>query len=259
MSWAGEPQVHSGRTGTAGAVRISPCRQFWRQQPWQSNWNPRLTRQTLGIAGSNTPLPSMWLGSKSLDLPDSKYQEAGWAALTGVFAARSAALGATGLSAIFDGDRGLIKTCGTNPFDPDALVDDFGSRWMLADITYKPWPTCRWMHQALTALVKAATKGKIEPQQIERVITVQACWYLPPGLPILHRAHGFLGNTAVRTLRRWGCLAIPLGPAWLDKATGDNQNVRELREKVCVESWDRTTKATLCASSCAICPHAPRS
>lgn len=196
-----------------------------------------VARQTLGIAGSNTPLPSMWPG-KSMDLPDSKYQDAGWAVLAGVFAARSATLGATGLSAIFDGENGLLKMCGADDFDADMLAGDLGSRWMLSDITYKPWPTCRWMHQPLTALVKAAAKANIEPQQIERVVI---------GTNILVTGPRF-ANTTPRTWvsRQYSfphavamiLLGIPVGPAWLDDATDANQSVRELREKVVVERWD---------------------
>ncbi|MGY4257843.1 2-methylcitrate dehydratase PrpD [Bradyrhizobium sp. USDA 4516] len=197
-----------------------------------------LARQTLGIAGSNTPLPTtgMW-GASTIDLPDCKYADAGWAALAGVFAARSAALGATGFSSIFDGDRGLIKMCGTDHFDPDALVGGFGARWMLADITYKPWPMCRWTHHPLTALVKAISEANIDVQKIERVVI---------GTNVLVCTPRFR-NPAPRTFcsRQWSIphavamilLGIPVGSAWLDPAQDDDQNVRTLREKVSIEHW----------------------
>lgn len=200
-----------------------------------------VARQTLGIAGSNTPLPSMWPG-ESLDLPHSKYQDAGWAALAGVFAARSATLGATGLSAIFDDEPSLIRMCGTDSFDPDTLVGDFGSRWMLADITYKPWPTCRWLHQPLTALMKATANASIEPQQIDRVVI---------GTNVLVSEPRFT-NPSPRTWvsRQYSIphavamvlLGIPIGPAWLDEASGCDQTIRELREKVHVEAWEPANK-----------------
>lgn len=197
-----------------------------------------LARQTLGIAGSNTPLPTtqMW-SSSTLDLPDCKYADAGWAAFAGVFAAQSATLGATGFSTIFDGDRGLIKMSGTDRFNPDTLVGGFGSRWMLADITYKPWPMCRWAHHPLTALVKAVGKASIDVQQIERVVI---------GTNVLACSPRF-SNPAPRSFssRQWSIphavamvlLGIPVGPAWLDPAQDDNQDVRVLREKVSIEHW----------------------
>lgn len=197
-----------------------------------------LARQTLGIAGSNTPLPTtgMW-ASCTIDLPDCKYADAGWAALAGVFGARSAALGATGFSNIFDGDRDLIKMSGTDHFDPDTLVGGFGARWMLADITFKPWPMCRWTHHPLTALIKAVGKASIDVHQIERVII---------GTNVLVCTPRF-SNPAPRTFcsRQWSIphavamvlLGIPAGPAWLDPAQDDDQNVRTLREKVSIEHW----------------------
>ncbi|MET4262428.1 2-methylcitrate dehydratase PrpD [Bradyrhizobium sp. S3.12.5] len=198
-----------------------------------------LARQTLGTAGSNTPLPTtgMW-ASSTIDLPDCKYADAGWAALAGVFAARSAGLGATGFSAIFDGDRGLIKMSGTDRFDPDNLVGGLGSRWMLSDITYKPWPTCRWAHHALTALVKALDNRNIKVQQIERIVIGANVFLCTPRFR----------NPAPRTFcsRQWSIphavamilLGIPVGPAWFDPTQDDDKNVTTLREKVSIEHWD---------------------
>ncbi|MFK4719292.1 2-methylcitrate dehydratase PrpD [Bradyrhizobium niftali] len=197
-----------------------------------------LARQTLGIAGSNTPLPTtgMW-SSSEIDLPDCKYADVGWAALAGVFAAHSAALGATGFSTIFDGDRGLIKMSGTDHFNPDTLVGGFGSRWMLAEIAYKPWPMSRWTHHPLTALVKAVGKASFDVQQIERVVI---------GTNVLACTQRF-SNPNPRTFssRQWSIphavamvlLGVPVGPAWLDPAQDDNRDVRSLREKVSIEHW----------------------
>lgn len=197
-----------------------------------------LARQTIGIAGSNTPLPASGKWAASIDLPDCKYADAGWAALVGVHAARSAALGATGFSTIFDGDQGLIKMSGTDRFDPDMLVGGFGSRWMLSDITYKPWPTCRWTHHPLTALGKAAANASIDPQQIERVVIGTNVLLSTPRFinpkPRTFCSRQFSIPHAVAML----LLGIPVGPAWLDEAQDENQSVRALREKVCVEQWD---------------------
>ncbi|MGY4353198.1 2-methylcitrate dehydratase PrpD [Bradyrhizobium sp. GM7.3] len=199
--------------------------------------NEALARQTLGIAGSSTPIPvgSKW--AEVPDLPDCKYADAGWAALAGVFAARSATLGATGPSAILEGDCGLTRMCGIAPFDPDTLIGDFGSRWMLSDITYKPWPTCRWTHQPLTALVKAAANANIEVEQIERVI-IGANLFLctqrftnPTPRTFTSRQYSIPHAVAMVLL------GIPVGPAWLDDSW-DHHPVRTLREKVKVEHWD---------------------
>lgn len=199
--------------------------------------NETLARQTLGIAGSNAPVPVAVKWAELPDLPDCKYADAGWAAVAGVFAARSAGLGATGLPAILDGDRSLIRICGTRRFDADTLVGGFGARWMLTDITYKPWPTCRWTHQALTALFKATAESNIDLQEIERIFI---------GTNVLLCTPRFI-NPAPRTFSSrqfsiphavaMALLGVPVGPAWLDEARDNEPRVRELREKVSVEQW----------------------
>ncbi|MCK1408300.1 MmgE/PrpD family protein [Bradyrhizobium sp. 76] len=199
--------------------------------------NETLARQTLGIAGSNTPVPIASKWAELPDLPDCKYADAGWAALAGVFAARSAALGATGPSAILDGDCGLIRMYGTDRFDPDTLIGEFGSRWMLSDITYKPWPTCRWTHQPLTALVKAAAKANIDVEQIEHVFIGANLFLCTPRFsnptPRTFTSRQYSIPHAVAMV----LLGIPVGPAWLDESW-DNDPVRALREKVSVEHWE---------------------
>ncbi|WP_439406499.1 MmgE/PrpD family protein [Bradyrhizobium sp. DASA03076] len=199
----------------------------------------RLARQTLGIAGSNTPVPVASKWAESTHLPDCKYADAGWSALAGVFAARSAAIGATGFSTILDGDYGLIRMCGIDAFEPDTLVGGFGSRWMLADITYKPWPTCRWTHQPLTALVKATAGANVDPQQIERVFIGTNLLLCTPRFcnpkPRTFSSRQFSIPHAVAM----ALLGIPAGALWLDEAQDHDPMVTALREKVTVEQWDR--------------------
>ncbi|SFK14603.1 MmgE/PrpD family protein [Bradyrhizobium sp. Gha] len=197
-----------------------------------------LARETLGLAGSNAPLPAANKWTQSLDLPDCKYADAGWAALTGVFAARSASLGATGFAAIFDGNQNVIKMSGTDPFDADLLVGDLGSRWMLPDITYKPWPTCRWTHQAMTALLKAIANETIDPEQVQSILIGTNAFTSTPRFrnpaPRTFCSRQFSIPHAIAML----LLDVPVGSAWLDEGQDENPKVRALREKVHVEQWD---------------------
>ncbi|MGY2803869.1 MmgE/PrpD family protein [Bradyrhizobium sp. USDA 4506] len=197
-----------------------------------------LARQTLGIAGSNTPAPVANKWAELPDLPDCKYGDAGWAALAGVFAARSAGLDATGLPAILDGERSLIRVCGTDRVDLDALLGGFGSRWMLNDVTYKPWPTCRWTHQPLTALIKAAAKANIGAQQIKRIVIGTNLLLCTPRFinpkPRTFSSRQFSIPHAVAM----ALLHIPVGLAWLEEERDNDPIVRELREKVSVEHWE---------------------
>ncbi|MGX1350533.1 2-methylcitrate dehydratase PrpD [Bradyrhizobium elkanii] len=94
------------------------------------------------------------------------------------------------------------------------------------------------MHQPLSALVKAA-KQRVDPQQIERVIigTNKLVYHPrfanPRPRTWVSRQYSFPHAVAMVLL------GIPAGPAWLDDAIDDNDDVRTLRQKVFVEIWDR--------------------
>ncbi|WP_083992413.1 MmgE/PrpD family protein [Bradyrhizobium embrapense] len=194
--------------------------------------------ETFGIAGSNTPLPAAMKWASSLDLPDCKYADAGWTAITGVFAAQSAQLGATGFADIFDGNHSVIRMSGTDSFNPDHLIGELGSRWMLRDVCYKPWPTCGWTHQPLTALVKALGKTRVKIEHIERIViltnefTSTARFQNPAPRTFCSRQFSIPHAVAMMLL------GVPVGSAWLDEAQDGNMDVKAIREKVHVENWD---------------------
>ncbi|WP_050399834.1 MmgE/PrpD family protein [Bradyrhizobium embrapense] len=193
--------------------------------------------QTLGITGSNTPVPAAYKWATSVELPDCKYADAGWAAVTGVMAARSASLGATGFDRIFDGDHNVIGMSGTDSFDPDLLVGDLGSRWMMLDITYKAWPNCRWTHQALTALTDLLETTVVDPEDIDQIIVQTNQFTSTPRFtnpsPKSFCSRQFSIPHAIAML----LLDVPIGPAWLDETQDSDPRVQMLRDKVSVEEW----------------------
>jgi 2-methylcitrate dehydratase PrpD len=197
------------------------------------------SRQVFGIAGATTPVPVMSKWSESVDLPDAKYAEAGWCSLAGVLAAEAARHGATGFSSILDGERGLLRMSGTESFDPDTLVGDLGARWMLADITYKPWPTCRWTHQPMTALAQVMRERRIDPSQVISVTIETNRLLCTPRFrnpdPRSFCSRQFSIPHAVAMM----LLDVPVGAAWLDPARDADPRVASLRHKVEVTHFDR--------------------
>lgn len=194
---------------------------------------------TLGIAGPTTPVPVMSKWSESVDLPDIKYAEAGWCTLAGVLAAVTAKEGATGFVNILDGDRGLMRMCGASHLDQDALVGELGYRWMLRDITYKPWPTCRWTHHPMTALATILREHVIDPAEVEAVriktnrLLCTPRFSNPKPQSFCSRQFSVPHGVAMMLLD------VPVGPKWLDVARDDDALVAELREKVEMLHFDK--------------------
>ncbi|SFK14584.1 MmgE/PrpD family protein [Bradyrhizobium sp. Gha] len=126
--------------------------------------------QTFGMAASSAAIPIGPVWAKQIATPNTKYFDSGWAAMTGGFAARSVELGSTALPSIFDGSPSIFTVVGSRRVDPDGLIGELGSRWALANITYKPWPNCRMLHHSLSALRKLRAEEKFELDEIEEIV-----------------------------------------------------------------------------------------
>ncbi len=72
------------------------------------------------------------------------------AARAGVTAARLAAGGATGPRTILEGPQGFFAAMCPGA-EPQAVLADYRSRWLISDVSTKPWPACRHAHAAIDA------------------------------------------------------------------------------------------------------------
>lgn len=103
------------------------------------------------------------------DAADSKQLHTGHAASTGLQAAYLAKDGFTGAQRILEGKQGLGAAM-TVDADPARLVDRLGSRWALAETSFKFHASCRHTHPAADALQKAMQANKLGAGQIESVV-----------------------------------------------------------------------------------------
>jgi 2-methylcitrate dehydratase PrpD len=90
-------------------------------------------------------------------------------AQAGVHAARLAARGLAGFDRPFEGDAGLFALYTRARPDPGALVDDLGRRYEGANVSYKPWPSCRGTHGAIDAALRLHDRN-IDPTAITDVV-----------------------------------------------------------------------------------------
>ncbi|MCA1834111.1 MAG: MmgE/PrpD family protein [Actinomycetota bacterium] len=106
------------------------------------------TMNALGIAGSQAAGSLEFLTTGS----STKQLHPGFAAQSGILAARLAAAGASGPDSIFEGDNGLFRAYADAHVAADALFGELGERWETTQITIKPYPACQLSHASLDAL-----------------------------------------------------------------------------------------------------------
>lgn len=70
---------------------------------------------------------------------------------TGVRAALLASIGWQGARTILDGENGFWVMAGSDRCDFEQLTDRLGDRWTVCELSFKPYPACRWVHAALQA------------------------------------------------------------------------------------------------------------
>ena len=105
--------------------------------------NARQIVNALGVAGSMAGGIIEYLAEGAW----TKRLHAGWAAQSGIRAALLARSGFVGPRTVFEGVHGLFQGFAhTSKGDYDALVGDFGSRWVTDTLAFKPYP-CGTMAQ----------------------------------------------------------------------------------------------------------------
>jgi 2-methylcitrate dehydratase PrpD len=117
--------------------------------------DPERTRHALGIAEYHGPRSQMM---RCIDHPTMVKDGSGWGAMTGVSAAQLAAAGFTGAPAL------VVE--GTDVAD---LWADFGRRWRLLEIYFKPYPICRWAQPAVEAALSLVRANALQAEDVERV------------------------------------------------------------------------------------------
>lgn len=123
----------------------------------------------MGFAGTLTQLPSLrkynWDRRPLVSFKDFVAP----AAESAVRAVRMDAAGLVGSKAVLDGETGFWRMIGSDRFAPEILVGGLGRDWTLKANTIKPYPTCRWMHAALSSFETLRDAQRLRPEQIARV------------------------------------------------------------------------------------------
>lgn len=103
------------------------------------------------------------------DAADSKQLHTAKAAANGLMAAYLAQDGFTGAKRILEGPQGMAAGMSTDA-DPSRLTDRLGTRWALAETSFKYHASCRHTHPAADALLQVVREHKLAAADIARVV-----------------------------------------------------------------------------------------
>lgn len=103
------------------------------------------------------------------DAADSKQLHTAKAAADGLLAAYMTEQGLTGAQNIFEGDQGMAAGMSSDP-DSSKLADRLGSRWALAETSFKFHASCRHTHPAADALLALMAREQLEAKDIIKVV-----------------------------------------------------------------------------------------
>jgi 2-methylcitrate dehydratase PrpD len=130
----------------------------------------RLTPEQMGHAFGSAGTQSAGLWEFLRDAADSKQLHTAHAAGAGLTAAYLAADGFTGAQRIFDGKQGMAAGMSSDS-DPSRLADGLGTRWALAETSFKFHASCRHTHPAADALQQVLRKQRLAAQDVRQVTT----------------------------------------------------------------------------------------
>ncbi len=129
--------------------------------------NPKQMLHAFGSAGTQSA--GLWEFLR--DAADSKQLHTAHAAATGLMSAYLAHAGFTGAEHILEGKQGLAAGMSSDS-DPSKLTDRLGSRWALAETSFKYYASCRHTHPAADALLQVMLTNKLVPSDIIKVDTL---------------------------------------------------------------------------------------
>ncbi len=132
----------------------------------------------LGVAGSMASGIIEYLAEGAW----TKRLHPGWAAQSGLRAALLGRAGFVGPRTVFEGVHGLFHGFAhTTQGDYDALVGDFGHRWVTETLAFKPYPCGTMTHPYIDCARRLAARG-VKPEDVKEIVcevgegTVHRLW-----------------------------------------------------------------------------------
>lgn len=123
-----------------------------------------------GIAGATSPVPTGGPGGWGPRPQTWVKEPVAWPARDGVLAAQLAKRGFKGNRTILDGETGFWRMAGSDRCNFEAMVEDLGRVYKIMEISFKPYPSCRWTHSTLDAVKEIAQNNRLVPEEISQIL-----------------------------------------------------------------------------------------
>lgn len=190
-------------------------------------------RHAFGIAGAAANVPSAWkLNWDDRSQPLSWQKDmVSWAADAGLRAALLAESGFRGCLDILDGDQGFWRMCASDRFDSTRITDGLGEIKRLANVAFKPYPSCRWTHPILEAFEQAYQESGLEVDEIAE-IQVHTLSELANHFAVAHPKHMMDAEFSVPYTVSMVAQRIPIGPRWHSAQVRESRETHQLASKV---------------------------
>ena len=193
--------------------------------------SPLQTEMALGIAGSMAAGSMAYLHEGAW----TKRLHPGWASHAGIIAARLAAAGFDGPTAILESRYGFLSAYSSNG-NPDKLQRGANDEYAIMDVSIKPYACCRYMHGPIDCLLEIMRKHAPDPQHIACV----RCGVLTGGRgliadPIEQKRQASNVVEGQFSMPFGAAIALVTGQAGLSVFSGawlQNTEVRKLMQKV---------------------------
>lgn len=167
----------------------------------------------IGIAGGQASGTLAFLA----DGATSKALNPGWAARTGIEAARLAQVGMTGPPSVLESGFGVMTAFASGAEGLDRQLGSLGEDWLLPQAAYKLYPCCHYIHPFLEAVGLAMAQGVTAADLIALTAYVP-----PPAAPLICEPWARRQAPASGYDGKWGlayCMALLLVDGHVDVAS----------------------------------------
>lgn len=95
-----------------------------------------------------------------------------FSAKAGVLSALLAQRGVTGFDRPIEGEAGLFSLYSRGNYDPMLLINELGQSFEGANVSIKPWPSCRGTHAYIEAVLHILSESSLIPSKVVRINVV---------------------------------------------------------------------------------------